>query len=64
MTHDAGVATTNDPPVLHAAIGLAEQVRGASEEIEAERRLPPSLAAAMQDAGIFGMVMPHSWGGP
>jgi alkylation response protein AidB-like acyl-CoA dehydrogenase len=64
MTHNAGVAATDDPPVLHAAIGLAEQIRGASEEIEAGRRLPPSLTAAMQDAGIFGMVMPRAWGGP
>jgi alkylation response protein AidB-like acyl-CoA dehydrogenase len=64
MTHIAGVATKDDPPVLHAAIGLGEKIRGASEEIEAGRRLPASLAAGMREAGIFGMVMPRSWGGP
>jgi hypothetical protein len=34
MTQPAGQATADDPPVLHAAIGLAEQIRGASDEIE------------------------------
>jgi len=41
MTHAAGEAAADDPPVLHAAIGLAEQIREASEEIERGRRLPP-----------------------
>src|ERR1700732_1817188 len=63
-THAAGVATADDYPILHAAIGLAEQTRAASEEIERGRRIPPDLAMAMKDAGIFGMTMPRSWGGP
>ena len=41
MTHAAGEAEADDPPVLHAAIGLAEQIREASSEIERGRRLPP-----------------------
>src|SRR6516165_6660566 len=63
-THTAGQATADDPPVLHAAIGLAEQIRAASEEIERGRRIPPGIASAMKDAGVFGMAMPRAWGGP
>src|ERR1700719_4880357 len=63
-THSAGRAAADDSPVLHAAIGLAEQIRAASDEIERGRRLPPGIAAAMKDAGVFGMAMPRLWGGP
>ena len=63
MTHVAGEAAADDPPVLHAAIGLAEQIREASNEIERGRRLPPGIAAAMKSAGVFGMAMPRVWGG-
>ena len=64
MTCPAGKATQDDPPVLHAAIGLTEQIKAASDTAEAERRLPPSVTTAMQEAGIFGMVMPRAWDGP
>ena len=64
MTHAAGEAAADDPPVLHAAIGLAEQIREASDEIERGRRLPPGIAAATKAAGVFGMAMPRVWGGP
>ncbi|HJZ17010.1 MAG TPA: acyl-CoA dehydrogenase family protein, partial [Stellaceae bacterium] len=63
-THAAGQATADDSPILHAAIGLAEQIRAASDEIERGRRLPPGIAAAMKDAGVFGLAMPRAWGGP
>jgi alkylation response protein AidB-like acyl-CoA dehydrogenase len=63
-THAAGQATADDSPILHAAIGLAEQIRAASDEIERGRRLPPGIAAAMKYAGVFGMAMPRVWGGP
>jgi indole-3-acetate monooxygenase len=63
-THTAGRAAAGDSPVLHAAIGLTEQIRAASDEIERSRRLPPGIAAAMKDAGMFGMAMPRVWGGP
>ena len=46
-SHAAGKATAEDSPVLHAAIGLAEQIRAASDEIERGRRIPPSIAQAM-----------------
>jgi alkylation response protein AidB-like acyl-CoA dehydrogenase len=64
MKCPAGEATQDDPPVLHAAIGLTEQIKAASDAAEAERRLPPSVARAIQEAGVFGMVMPRAWGGP
>jgi indole-3-acetate monooxygenase len=63
MTHAAGQAAADDPPVLQAAIGLAKQIRAASEEIERGRRLPSGIAAAMKEAGVFGMAMPRAWGG-
>src|SRR6516225_12384570 len=63
MTH-AGGATKHDSPVLHAAVALGEQIRAANAEIEAGRRVPPSIAAAMKEADVFGMVMPRAWGGP
>src|SRR6266550_5817464 len=62
-TSVAGEATADDSPVLHAAIGLAAQIRAASDEIERGRRLPPGIAMAMKDAGVFGMAMPRIWGG-
>src|SRR5262249_54487613 len=64
MTHMAGKASTEDSPILHAAIGLGPKIRAASEEIEQGRRIPGPLAAAMREAGVFGMVMPRAWGGP
>jgi indole-3-acetate monooxygenase len=63
-THFAGRATADDSPVLHAAIGLAQQIRAASDEIERGRRITPAVAAAMKDTGVFGMPMPRVWGGP
>jgi hypothetical protein len=51
-SHVAGKATADDSCVLHAAIGLAEQIRAASDEIERGRRIPPGIAQAMKDAGV------------
>jgi indole-3-acetate monooxygenase len=64
MTHPAGKAAPDDSPILHSAIGLATQVREAAEEIEQGRRIVPQIAAAMKEAGVFGMPMPRAWGGP
>ena len=64
MTHFAGQAGPEDSPVLHATIGLAEQIRAAGDEIEMGRRIPPSISVAMKEAGVFGMAMPRAWGGP
>jgi len=64
MIHIAGKASKEDSRILHAAVGLGSQIRAASEEIEQGCRIPPTLAAAMKGAGVFGMVMPRAWGGP
>ena len=64
MTKPAGVADANDPPVLHNAIALAENIRAVAGEIESGRRLPETLFRELKEAGIFGMAMPRSWGGP
>jgi alkylation response protein AidB-like acyl-CoA dehydrogenase len=64
MTYFAGQAGTEDSQVLHAAIQLSEQIRAASDEIEIGRRIPHPIAAAMKEAGVFGMAMPRAWGGP
>jgi indole-3-acetate monooxygenase len=64
MTYFACKAMAEDSPVLHAAIGLAKQIRGASDETETARRIPHSIAAAIKEAGVFGMAMPCAWGGP
>jgi alkylation response protein AidB-like acyl-CoA dehydrogenase len=64
MLCPAGEALPQDSPILHAAIGLGPKIREASEEIERGRRLPPQIAQAMKEAGVFGMVIPRAWGGP
>jgi len=61
MTYLAGEAGTEDWPILHAVIRLAEQIREASDKIETGRRIPPSIAVAMKEAGVFGMAMPGIW---
>src|SRR3974390_882998 len=64
MTNAAGEGSKDDSPLLHAAIALAPLIRAEREEIERGRRLPPRLAHAMKEAGIFGMTMPLAWGRP
>jgi indole-3-acetate monooxygenase len=64
MLRPAGQAQPQESPILHAAIAMAPKIREASEEIERGRRIPPQIADAMKDAGIFGMVIPKAWGGP
>jgi alkylation response protein AidB-like acyl-CoA dehydrogenase len=64
MTWIAGTASADESPTLHAAISLAPQIAAAGDEIEQARRIPPSIAKAMKDAGIFGMAMPRAWNGP
>src|SRR5215831_8323647 len=54
MAHDAVVA----------AINLAPHIRAVREELEATRRVPPSLVQAIADAGLFRPYLPHALGGP
>ena len=64
MTYAAGEAGPDDSPVLHAAIKMAPQIRAGADDIERGRRLPPAISEDIKKAGIFGMAMPRSWGGP
>lgn len=50
--------------LLEAARALRPLIRAAAEEIESERCLPLHLVRALQEAGMFRMVMPRAWGGP
>jgi alkylation response protein AidB-like acyl-CoA dehydrogenase len=50
--------------VRQAAIAMAPDIAEASDEIERERHLPAPIVKKMKAAGIFGMAMPLSWGGP
>jgi indole-3-acetate monooxygenase len=63
MIHTAGVAGTDDSPILRAAVSLAPAIRAARDEIEQGRRIPITIVQAMKDAGIFGMTMPRAWDG-
>ena len=64
MTYAAGQAEPDDSPILHAAIALAPKIKASSEEIEQGRRISTPIVEALKNAGVFGMTMPHAWGGP
>ena len=53
MPHDA----------IAAAINLAPHIRAVREELEATRRVPPSLVQAINDAGLFRPYLPRAMGG-
>src|SRR5438067_1077557 len=46
-----------------AARELAPSISAAAPEIEQTRELPKPLFAAMADAGLFHMLIPHQLGG-
>jgi indole-3-acetate monooxygenase len=46
-----------------AAINLAPHIRAVREELETTRRVPLSLAQAINDAGLFRPYLPHALGG-
>ena len=49
--------------VLCAVEALAQQIKDAADTMEAERRLPPDLARALMEAGVFRMGAPRACGG-
>src|SRR5262245_20950303 len=53
MSHDA----------VAAAISLAPYIHAVREALETMRRVPLSLAQAINDAGLFRPYLPHALGG-
>src|SRR5262245_10887321 len=62
MIPPAGKVLPEDPAVLRSVGELAPKIRAAGDEMERIRRIPPDIAQAMKDTGVFGMVLPRSWG--
>ena len=50
--------------LVAAARALAPAIRAAAPAIERARRLPDEIVKALKQAGVFGMTMPRSLGGP
>ena len=48
---------------LERARALVPQISALADRIDAERELPPELAGALIDAGIFRLLVPRSLGG-
>ncbi len=48
---------------LAAAPSFVERVADAADAIDAERQMPPGLAADMADAGFFRLLLPRELGG-
>jgi alkylation response protein AidB-like acyl-CoA dehydrogenase len=49
---------------IAAATRLAPHIRAAHDELEAARRVPPSLVEAITTAGLFQLYLPRAMGGP
>ncbi|MFQ6025970.1 MAG: acyl-CoA dehydrogenase family protein [Dehalococcoidia bacterium] len=57
------MAEYNIEHYLEAARGLATRVAANADRIDSERRIPPDLAGALADQGLFKLLVPHSLGG-
>jgi len=57
------MTSTNEEVLIEATRALAPQIRACAEEIERERRLPPSLVQALAEAGLFRLAVPKELGG-
>jgi alkylation response protein AidB-like acyl-CoA dehydrogenase len=51
------------PEAVERAQTLRPQIAACADEIERGRRLPDALVAALHDAGLFRLLLPHSLGG-
>jgi indole-3-acetate monooxygenase len=49
--------------VVPAALNLVPHIRARRDELEAARRVPPSLVQAIAEAGLFQLHLPRSMGG-
>ena len=59
-THEISPAAQD---VLAAVRALEPRIREVADTMEAERRLPPALARALMEAGVFRMGVPRVYGG-
>src|SRR5262245_21777238 len=50
--------------VIEAATALVPHIRAVHDELEATRRIPPSLVQPMTKAGFFQLYLPRAIGGP
>jgi hypothetical protein len=64
MTEHLMARTDTNEHALAAARALTPQIIAKREEMEAERRIPQALVAAMKAAGMFRLSMPRAMGGP
>ena len=55
--------TTTTTDLLEAARALAPLIRSRMSQMETDRRLPPELAQAMAEVGLFRSMLPTSLGG-
>ena len=63
MTAPTLAVPTDIAHYLDAAPSFVERVADAADWIDAERRMPPDLAADMADAGFFRLLLPRELGG-
>jgi len=50
--------------VVTTALNLVPRIRAMRDELETARQVPPSLAHALAEAGLFQLHLPGSMGGP
>ncbi|HLW70586.1 MAG TPA: acyl-CoA dehydrogenase family protein [Candidatus Binataceae bacterium] len=60
---EAKDAASEAREILAAVRALEPEIRAAAATIEAERRLPPTLARHLMEAGVFRMGVPRIYGG-
>ena len=64
---ETSLALSSDFPsassLLEIAQGFAPRIRLVYEQIEADRRLPPTLVKSLAKAGLFRMLIPQALGG-
>jgi indole-3-acetate monooxygenase len=63
MARQPSTEHSASPSPVTAAQALGPMIQGCADQIERERQLPPSLVAAMTDAGLCKLSVPPALGG-